>query len=53
MVWTAALTSAAAIGALLGGERDVALLALTVGAVVVLVLVIVWSYARTFGERDG
>ena len=52
MGWTAALTSAAAIGALLDGERDIALLAVTIGAVVLLVLVILWSYARTFGERD-
>jgi hypothetical protein len=52
MGWIAALTSAAAIGALVGGERGIALLAVTVGAVVLLLLVILWSYARTFGERD-
>jgi hypothetical protein len=47
------LTSAAAIGALLGGGRDIALLgAHPVGAIVLLVLVILWSYARTFCERD-
>jgi hypothetical protein len=53
MAWTVAVTSAAAIGALLEEERDIALLVITVGAVVLLVLVILWSYARTFGERDA
>jgi hypothetical protein len=46
--WTAALTAAAAVGALLGGERDIAVLVVSVGAVALLVLVILWSYARTF-----
>jgi hypothetical protein len=52
MGWTAALTAAAAIGSLLSGGRDIAVLAVTVGAGVLMVLVIFWSFARTFGQRD-
>jgi hypothetical protein len=46
----AAFMLAAAVGSLVGGRSDIATLVAGVGLGVLAVLVIFWSYAKTFGR---
>jgi hypothetical protein len=50
---TAVLTSAAALGSLVGGRSDLAGTVAVFGLLTALVLFVVWSYAKRFGSRDG
>ena len=52
LAWTACLTIAGALGALLGGASDLSLFIATCGGLIALVLFVLWSYARTFGAGD-
>jgi hypothetical protein len=50
LAWIGCLTAAAAIGAVAGGAPELAAFAVACGAVAALVVFVLWSYARTFGD---
>jgi hypothetical protein len=52
LAWTASLTAAGALGALLGGAADLSVAIATLGGLVALLFFVLWSYARTFGPND-
>ena len=53
LAWVGCLSVAAAVGALLGGRGDLAAAALVFGGAAALGIFVLWSYAWTFGSRDG